>query len=336
MIPNIFSSLPRITRMVFGQPWMILPAFHRETIVPQLLAARQQQAALSSVRADDYGEDSPEQKERNYNQKLCALDGDWVINADNRRARIPYNMDARSRIAQVNVNGIIGKGLDSWDMMCGGVCVDQIQEAMEHLAEFQPEALAMHFNTPGGTVTGVPETAEFIRQWSKDVAPVHAYTDTLCASAGIYLAYGADTFTAAASSDVGSIGVYCAVIDSFQFYQDMGIDVHLLASGWSKGQGYPGTKVSEKYIASVKADVDRHAARFFEHVMLARGEFIEQEAAMVSASGDEEISPQQWAARIMQGQCWTAQDAPACLLDGIYPNRRAHIAALRETLTSAQ
>ena len=40
----------------------------------------------------------------------------------------------------------------------------------------------------GGTVTGVPEAAAAIRSFAENVAPVHSYTDTLCASAGYYLA----------------------------------------------------------------------------------------------------------------------------------------------------
>lgn len=339
MTPTIFSRLPRLSHTVFCRPWMILPDFHRQTLVPQLIAARENQAALASVRAEEGREETAEERaarrHSEYQAKLCTASENWVITPDNRRASIPYNMDARIRLAQINVNGIIGKGLDSWDMMCGGVCVDHIQQAMEHLAEFSPAALAMHFSTPGGTVTGVPETAEFIQQWSKDVAPVHAYTDTLCASAGIYLAYGADTFTAAASADIGSIGVYCALIDSSRYYKKLGLDVHLLASGWAKGQGYPGTAISKEYLEATRADVNLHASRFFSHVMLSRAGQIEREAAMIAATTDAEMTPADWAAQIMQGQCWTAQDAPACLLDGIYPNRRAHLAALVESLTSA-
>lgn len=322
----VFSRLPRLTHLVFCHPWMMLPAFHRETLVPQLLAAREQQASLAGrVRGMD---ESPGRRgELAYNEKLCAGVGDrWLITEKNRRASIPYNMDS-SRIGQINVNGILGKGLESWDMMCGGVCVDQIQLAMEHLAELRPRALALHFNTPGGMITGIPETADFIRQWSRDVAPVYAYTDTVCASAGLYLAYAADSFTAAASAEIGSIGVYCAVIDSARYYQKLGIDVSLLASGWAKGQGYPGAPVSEQYMDSIAEDVARHAARFFEHVMLARGRQIGQEAALVAGG-----SPDQWAAEIMQGQSWAAQDAPACLLDGIYPNRRAHLCAILEAV----
>lgn len=330
-----FRPLHRIADAVFLKPWMISRAFHETVMGPQLFAAME---GKSPVVAYDDGPaaPTPEQMEAAQNAKLIAAAGadEWAVNDKNRRTwYVPYNMDKKSKVGQIVVHGIIGKGLDSFDMDCGGVDVDHVLQALEHLGELGAKAVAMHYNTPGGTVTGVPEAAEQIREFAEQVAPVHAYTDTLCASAGYYLASAADSFTVAPSADIGSIGVYCAVVDSSRYYKEMGIDIELMASGWAKGQGMRGVPVSQEYKDSVRADVMRHAERFWSHVAGRRGEQIERESAALTARSGTEVSAAQWAMNIMQGQCWTAADAPAALHDGLLRSRRDHVAAVIRGLT---
>lgn len=327
---EVFSALPRIAGLVFGAPWMIRPEFHRDALVPQLIAARN--APLQAYDDDDEL-DRPNATQRKLQNKLVlAATDDWAITDDQKRARIAYNVSRRSGVAQIYVDGVIGKGLSGFDMGCGGVCVDHLQTAMEHVAEHNPKALALHLKSPGGTVTGVPETAAAIRDFADSVAPVHAYTDTMACSAAYYLASAADTIHAAASADIGSIGVYCAVLDSSAAYADMGLTMHLIASGKFKGQGMRGVPVSEEFLASLRADVAAQADRFFGQVIGRRGDAIEREAARRSAAAGYEISRESWAASIMQGQSWTVADAPEALTDGIISSRRAHVAWIEKSL----
>ena len=299
MPADFFSSLPRISQAVFCQPWMIRPVFHAEVLVPQLLAAREHPHRYAGV------------------------------NEDRAKAELPplYSYDKKSGIAQLLVSGVIGKGLSNLEMDCGGCCVDQLSSALSEIAAQKPKKLAVHFNTPGGTVTGVEEFAAELRHFAETVAPVHGYTDTQCASAGYWIAAACDTFTAAPSADIGSIGVYCALFDTTRLYQQKGIDVTLVTNGKYKGQGFPGTPISAEYKAQVAADVARCESRFYAHVASRRGAQIIAEAAALSASGTE-ITPADHASAIMQGQTWMAQDAPRALVDGLISSRREHLAAL--------
>lgn len=322
---KIFSRLPRIADAVFCQPWMIQPEFHRLTLVPQLLAAVEHPDRITDSAYRDDGPCDPHARQKELNATLCAVDRcEWLIPPDQKRALVAYNIDAATRVAQIYVNGIIGKALGSFDMMCGGVCCDQIVTALDHLAEFSPSSLALHFNSPGGTVTGVAETADAIRAFAVGVAPVHAYTDTMCASAAYWLACAADSFAAAQSAVIGSIGVYCALVDSSQYYEKAGIMVRLISSGVFKGQGTWGVPLSQEYIDLRKAQCAACADRFFTAVIEGRGDQIAAEAAAFQ----EPLPPEQWAAQIMQGQSWYAQDAPASLRDATYPDRRAHLRSL--------
>lgn len=299
MLEKLFSALPRISQAVFCQPWMIRPAFHAEVLVPQLLAARENPARYAGVNED---------RAKEYLGPI-------------------YSFDKKSGIAQMLVSGVIGKGLSSIDMECGGVCVDQLSQALDELATFKPKALAVHFATPGGTVTGVEEFSAELRQFADTIAPVHGYTDTQCCSAGYWMAASCDTFTAAPSADIGSIGVYCALFDTSRLYKEKGIDVTVVTNGKYKGQGYPGTPISEDYLALVAADVARCEQRFYSHVATRRGAQITAEAASLLAAGAE-TTPADHASSIMQGQTWMAQDAPRALVDGFFMSRRQHLAAL--------
>jgi ClpP class serine protease len=327
---EIFSRLPRIADAVFNQPWMILPEFHLRTLVPQLLAAVENPDRYQrTVRSEESGRRDPHARHRTFDASLIAGgQPSWLIKPEDKRASVAYNIDGRSGVAQIYVNGVIGKALDSFDMECGGVCLDHVVAALEHLAEYSPTALALHFNSPGGTVTGVSEAADAITAFSRGVAPVHAYTDSMCASAAYWLACAADDFTAAASSYIGSIGVYCALVDSSKLYEDKGVFVKLISSGIYKGQGTPGVPLSEQYVALRRQQCQATAERFFGAVIGARGEEIASEAAAIAAANGMPLLPEEWAASIMQGQAWYASDAPRSLTDGFHADRRAHLRSL--------
>jgi len=308
MISEIISALPRIGQAVFCQPWMIRPSFHAEVLVPQLLAAREHPGRYAGV------------------------------NEDRAKRRIGpiYAYDAKSGLAQLLVSGVIGKGLSSMDIECGGVCVDQLSQALDEITALRPKALALHLSTPGGTATGVEEFGAALRQFAETTAPVHAYTDTQCCSAGYWIAAACDTFTAAPSADIGSIGVYCALFDTTRMYKEKGIDVTLVTNGKYKGQGFPGTPISQDKIDHVRADIARCEARFYSHVATRRGPQITTEAAALAAAGQTDLTPADHASAIMQGQTWMAQDAPRSLLDGFFPTRAKHITAIHTALTSAK
>jgi ClpP class serine protease len=71
-------------------------------------------------------------------------------------------------------------------------------------------SILLHIDSPGGTITGLPELAAKIREVSK---PVVAYTEGTAASAAYWVASQADNVLLSESAEVGSIGVYVALLD---------------------------------------------------------------------------------------------------------------------------
>ena len=290
---TFFPDYPRISAALMEEPWAIVPEHHR-SLVRQLEAfvATPAVAALPSQR--DRGPKPLAEGQLNY----------------------ITTFDPQSRLGLINVHGVIGKGLSTLAMDCGGVDLNQIQDGLDQLTGLSPRAVLMHFNSPGGTVTGLQETAAAIDSFRTSVAPVFGYTDSMACSAAYWLATACDTFHTSASALIGSIGVMCAITDSSQQAAAEGRKVHVITSGEQKARGYPGVPVTEAQLNAIRASVSRMEARFFGQVQSRR----------------PGVDP----AIAFTGDYWPAQDSPAGLADGFLASRKAHIAFVQQTLAAAK
>jgi ClpP class serine protease len=281
MHAQIFHELPRITAALLTEPWMIVPSHHR-ALLEQCESFLQRSAADVSL--------------------LMARVADNVQppGAVNRVA----TFDKVSGLAVVNVRGVLGKGIPAWMTDFGFVSLDEIEGALDLLRALPVNSVALHVSSPGGTVNGVEEAAAAIRAFSDEVAPVFAYTDTMACSAAYWLAASANTFHAAPSAYVGSIGVYSYLIDSSAAWARNGLKMVLASSGPQKAAGFPGVEVTEEQIAALRTGVARMADRFFGYVRSRR-----------AGIGDDALD----------GDFWPAQDAPAALHDGLMRSRADHL-----------
>lgn len=221
-----------------------------------------------------------------------------------------------SPVAVIPVHGIIGKHLSSLETMCGGCDLDQVEaEIKEALADGNTKAIILDINSPGGVVTGVPELAEKIREWQAgdQGKPIYAFTDSLCASAAYWLASACSDIACTATADLGSIGVYIAMVDDSEWWRMEGYKLELIKAGEFKAMGISGQPLSEAERALLQADVDTIYAMFTTDVRLGR-----------QAHGPV-------ADAVMQGQTFLGQAAvEANLADGIVPDLATFLAAIVE------
>ena len=163
----------------------------------------------------------------------------------------PYVVDG---IGVIPIVGVIGKGLSPLEKMMGAVDVADISEAVDAFAA-SPEvnSIALQISSPGGTVTGVEELANKVRNLQK---PTMAYTDSEMASAAYWIGSATDKVVASPSSTVGSIGVYLAIPDYSKAAEMAGIKMVVLKSGKFKGAGIEGTSLNEAQIQNLQASVE--------------------------------------------------------------------------------
>ena len=177
----------------------------------------------------------------------------------------PYVVDG---IGIIPVVGVIGKGLSPLEKMMGAVDINDLSNQVDAMAAYPAvEKIAFHVSSPGGTVTGVEELANKIRNLGK---PTMAYTDSEMASAAYWISSASDKVTASPSSSVGSIGVYMAIPDYSEAAKMAGIKMVVIKSGKFKGAGIEGTSLDEGQLGNLQEGVDTIHAEFKEAVNMKR------------------------------------------------------------------
>lgn len=172
-------------------------------------------------------------------------------------------------VATITVSGIIGKHLSALETMCGGVDVDRLSAQLtEAAADDSVQVVVLDIDSPGGVVTGVPELAAQIRALGK---PTLAFTDTQACSAGYWLAAACDSIVATPTADLGSIGVYIALLDDSAWYAKEGYKLELIKAGTFKGMGMSGQPLADAERALLQADVDAIYEMFTADVLTRRG-----------------------------------------------------------------
>lgn len=108
--------------------------------------------------------------------------------------------------AVIPIRGVIGKGLSPMEMACGGADLNAIEKAFDQ-ANGDPaiSKIILAIDSPGGTVTGVPELAQ--KMWDTKSKRLEARSEGLIGSAAYYLASAADEIVVTPTTTVGSIGV---------------------------------------------------------------------------------------------------------------------------------
>jgi protease-4 len=183
----------------------------------------------------------------------------------------PYEMAAPG-VAVVRLHGIIGRGLSGLEMACGGCDIARVENNLRAaLADLGVASVVLDIDSPGGTVSGVAEFADKITQLSTAAAkPVFAYASGQCCSAAYWIACGCTGIACSPSSDVGSIGVYMALVDESENWKAEGYKLVLIKAGDHKAAGIAGSQITAAQVALWQADVDHIYAQFTAAVRAAR------------------------------------------------------------------
>lgn len=123
------------------------------------------------------------------------------------------------------------------------------------------DRMIFDFRTPGGTVTAIPESGRKILHSRKQTV---AFTNSECCSGGIWLASQCQQFYATQSSRVGSVGVYCMMLDMTKAMKKEGLKVNAISAGKFKLLGAYWKEMSDEERAIVQAGVDKIYVQFKE------------------------------------------------------------------------
>jgi signal peptide peptidase SppA len=205
-------------------------------------------------------------------------------------------------IRVIPIQGIIGHKVGLLEKSCG-VCdvLDVREQVAEALASVDVTAILLDIDSPGGIVTGVPELADVVRT-ADAMKPVYAFTDDMMCSAAYWLGSQARGVFATRTADVGSIGVYMAILDESLAFQMAGLHLDVFKGGTQKGAGLPGTSLNDEQRAHFQGEIDQIYGWFKRAVTRGRQGNVTEET--------------------MQGQSFLAEAAAEFrLIDGIVADR---------------
>lgn len=131
-------------------------------------------------------------------------------------------------------------------------------------------AIVLDMDTPGGSVGGVQEAADIIAGY-RGKKKIVAVSNHLMASAGYYVASGADEIVASPSSLTGSIGVIATHVSVSAAMESAGVEVNVISAGKYKAEGNQFEPLSDEARASMQAMVDQYYNEFVTTVAKNRG-----------------------------------------------------------------
>lgn len=189
--------------------------------------------------------------------------GAWTWEAAKPHTRGPKD----NKVAVIPIEGVLSKDGPAW----WGSSYDSIAKAAEDAAA-DPEVkrVLLAVDSPGGEVTGLPETATVLAQVAK-VKPVSAIVDGMSASAAYWLTSQASDVALTPSGEVGSVGVRMMHVDISKMLDDIGYKVTELYSGDFKTEWSPYKPLTDEAKADMQKRLEAVHTDFLNAVSAGRG-----------------------------------------------------------------
>lgn len=188
-------------------------------------------------------------------------------------ARQPTTGRVRSgSLAVIPLHGVIVHRADLFSDISGASSIERFRARLnDALADDSVASILIDIDSPGGTVDGLIEMAEELRQARGGEKPIRAIANTEAASAAYWLGAQAGELIVSPSGEIGSIGVWSAHIDQSKYQEAMGVKTTLVSAGRYKVEGNPFEPLGEEARASMQESVDRYHTQFVADVAKGRG-----------------------------------------------------------------
>lgn len=215
-------------------------------------------------------------------------DGSWDVAKPSVLDKV--NGATPTKIAVIPIRGVLTKDGPGWY----GTNYDTITSALESAAaDSAVKRVVLAVDSPGGEVTGLPETAALLAQVAK-TKPVSAIVEGTSASAAYWLTSQANDVTLTPSGEVGSVGVRMMHADLSKMLDDMGVKITELSSGDFKTEWSPYKPLTEE----AKADMQTR-------LTATHNDFIKAVAAGRAGRASVEVRRN----RFGEGRMFSANDA---------------------------
>jgi signal peptide peptidase SppA len=172
-------------------------------------------------------------------------------------------------VGVINIDGPLVRHASMFSDISGATSYDAIWRGLEAaLSSRSVNSILLRFNSPGGEADGVSELAKGIAA-AREHKPVYAYVDGMCASAAYWLASQAEHIVAEETSEIGSIGVRCGLVDYSAADAAAGVrEIEVISS---QSPGKRSKPVDDEVVGRLQMRIDDLAELFIAAVANGRG-----------------------------------------------------------------
>ena len=197
----------------------------------------------------------------------------WMADSGWEAAKPSIQGKGANKMAVIPVHGVLTKDGPSYY----GSNYDTITSALESAgADSAVKHVVLSVDSPGGEVTGLPETAAVLAQVAK-VKPVSAIVEGTSASAAYWLTSQANNISLTPSGEVGSVGVRMMHVDVSKMLEDYGYKVTELYSGDFKTEWSPYKPLTDEAKTDMQTRLDSVHTDFLNAVAQGRGSRVSAE-----------------------------------------------------------
>jgi len=158
----------------------------------------------------------------------------------------------------------------------GGASAEAIRSTARQVhADPSVRAVVFDWDSPGGLIGGVNETADAIFDLRGKGKPIYSVANEAMYSAAYWIGSAAERISLPKTGGVGSIGVRAMHVDWSEFYKAAGLKITVFTSGKKKDQGSPFRPLSDEDETEIQAEIDEAARLFFAAVAKFRGLSVE-------------------------------------------------------------
>lgn len=179
-------------------------------------------------------------------------------------------------VAIIPLQGAIAKKMNLFSQISGGASAELVKRDIEQaLADPKIKGIILDVDSPGGTVDGTAEVADFIYN-SRGSKPILAYSDGMIASAAYWIASACDSIHISSDTNtIGSIGVVAAHRDYSKAEERMGVKTTEITAGKYKRIASQHEPLSDEGRADIQAKLDYLYTAFVNDVARNRGTSVE-------------------------------------------------------------
>jgi signal peptide peptidase SppA len=229
-----------VAQYVYSQPWAITPA--KLATILDLLAFRASGGRLS---------------DEEIAERVGAVQ------------RSPAQ--SAGAVAVLPIYGTLANHAGMMAESSGGVSTDRLAARFRQaVSDPGVSAIVLDIDSGGGAVSGIPELAAEIYA-ARGVKPIKAVSNTLMASAALWLGSAADEVIVSPSSETGSVGVVAAHSNIAKAMEMAGVETTLVYAGAKKVEGNPYGPLDDEARAELQRRVDEAHTLFVRDLARFRG-----------------------------------------------------------------